>query len=103
MKKLKVYHGYFVHCHHDLKGGLCYYGPFKKKKEAKKFKKPLRGFDYIDVLYLPYVEFDGNTHALWGESGSFNTFNGVCYNAKIRGNIGDLGGQIEYIFTDITI
>ena len=100
MKKLKVYHGYFVHCHHDLKGGLCYYGPFKKKKEAKELEKHMRGFDEVHVLYLPYVEFNRNIHALWDESESMNVFLGNCYNAKIRGNIGDLGGQIEYIFID---
>ena len=72
IEKLKIMQGYFVHCHHDLKGGLCYYGPFKNKKEAKNFKKTKRGFDDVNVLFLPYVEFNGNIHALWDESESIN-------------------------------
>jgi hypothetical protein len=68
--KLEVSYGYFVHWHHDLYGGLRYYGVFDSEKKAKEFADKQKGYDEINVLFLPYVEFEGKTFALWDESAS---------------------------------
>lgn len=65
---LKVNYGYFVHWHHDLYGGLTYNGVFESEEKAKEYADKQKGYDEIHVLFLPYVEFEGQTFALWNES-----------------------------------
>ena len=65
---LEINYGYFVHWHHDLYGGLQYYGVFDSEEEAKEYADKETGYDRIKVLFLPYLEFDGKIYALWDES-----------------------------------
>lgn len=67
-QKLEVSYGYFVHWHHDLYGGLTYNGVFDTKEKAKKFADKQEGYDEINVLFLPYVEFESKIFALWDSS-----------------------------------
>ena len=64
-QKLEVSYGYFVHRHHDLYGGLTYNGVFNSEEKAKEYADNQNGYDEINVLFLPYIEFEGKIFALW--------------------------------------
>ena len=63
--KVEVSYGYFVHWHHDLYGGLTYNGVFESEEKAKEYANQQTGYDEINVLFLPYIEFKGKVFALW--------------------------------------
>ena len=67
-QKLEISYGYFVHWHHDLYGGLTYSGVFLSEEKAKEYADSEEGYDEINVLFLPYVEFEGKIFALWDET-----------------------------------
>lgn len=75
---VEVKKGYFVQCIDDLYAGLCYYGVFENENKANDFavnaKKPKKygngngNYDEVNVLFLPYIEFEHKIFALWGDS-----------------------------------
>ena len=70
--KLKVSYGYFVYCHHALYEGTTYYGVFESEEKAEEKAKEIadkeKRYDYVSVLFLPYVEFNEDVFALWDET-----------------------------------
>lgn len=56
--------GWFLHCVHDLIGGLTIYGVFETELKATDFSKNISGYDEKNILFLYYVEFDGKIFAL---------------------------------------
>lgn len=50
---------------------LLYYDVFDSEEEAHDFANKQKGWDYINVMYLPYIEHDGNIYALWNETACY--------------------------------
>ena len=67
-QSLEVNHGYFVHWHHDLYGGLTYNGVFESREKAEEYASTQKDYDEIHVLFIPYVQLEGKIFALWDGS-----------------------------------
>jgi hypothetical protein len=62
--------GWFVYCHHDLRGGLWYEGPYDEgtAKSRAAEHKIAGGWDEVNVLFLPFIKNGGHVYALWPEA-----------------------------------
>jgi len=62
--------GWFVHCLHDLRGGLWYEGPYDEDvaKSRAAERKAAGGWDEVNVLFLPFVKSEDHVYALWPET-----------------------------------
>jgi hypothetical protein len=62
--------GWFVHCLHDLRGGLWYEGPYDEDvaKSRAAECKAAGGWDEVNVLFLPFVKSEDRVYALCPET-----------------------------------